>query len=67
VHPTFGWWSRAVFEKGWRALEGSRSISLRALASACNAREIRWPGATSFFNVNAPDDLRAARKHIDAD
>jgi len=61
VHPTFGYWRLADLAGAWPKFEGEASISLRSLARACNAREIRWPGASFFFNVNAPEDLREAR------
>ena len=62
VHPTFGYWRLADLADAWPKLKGEASISLRSLARACNAKEIRWPGASFFFNVNAPEDLREAEK-----
>ncbi|HOP19724.1 MAG TPA: molybdenum cofactor guanylyltransferase [Amphiplicatus sp.] len=62
VHPTFAYWRLVDLAGAWPKLKGEASISLRSLARACSAREICWPGASFFFNVNAPEDLREAEK-----
>jgi molybdopterin-guanine dinucleotide biosynthesis protein A len=35
------------------------SISLKDLAAAVGAREVHWPGADPFVNLNTPQDLAA--------
>lgn len=63
VHPTFAYWTLVALESPWRELCGEGSVSLRRLAEACCAREVRWPGAGHFRNINTPHDLEAAINH----
>lgn len=67
VHPTFAYWTLRALDGAWEKLHGAPSISLRALATASNAREVRWPGTGLFFNVNSPEDLKAAAIRQDTD
>lgn len=67
VHPTFAYWTLPALEGAWEKLRGAPSISLRALAGASNAIEVRWAGTGLFFNVNSPEDLNEAAIRQDGD
>lgn len=60
IHPTFVYWTLPALEGAWEKLRGAPSVSLRALASASKAAEVRWPGTGLFFNINSPEDLSEA-------
>lgn len=59
-HPTFAYWTLAAVDAARRSLAGESPPSLRRLAGACGAAEIRWPGKARFANINAPADLEHA-------
>lgn len=61
LHPTFAYWTLRALADARRTLQDQSSISLRALAADCDAREVRWPGKEHFVNINAPTDLRTAQ------
>lgn len=67
VHPTFAHWSVTAVRDARQMLRDERSISLRMLAAACGACEIRWSGKGLFANINTPSDLEAAAQRLAAD
>jgi len=67
VHPTFAYWTLRALEGAWEKLRGAPSISLRGLAGASKATEVRWAGTGLFFNVNTREDLRVAAMRQDTD
>lgn len=60
AHPTFACWTVSSLAGVREQLNSEKSLSLRALAAATNAREVAWPGSRYFTNINAPEDLEAA-------
>lgn len=67
VHPTFAYWALCALEGAWQEIGGEGSVSLRRLAETCGGRQIRWPNARYFRNINTPDDLKAAEFLVDVD
>lgn len=57
VHPTFAYWNISCLTRVFRTLDMKSSPALKALASLCEAREVNWPDARAFFNINTPHDL----------
>lgn len=57
-HPTFAWWRICDVKAALKTVDQLHSLSLNALADLCQAREISWPGADLFFNINNAHDLR---------
>lgn len=66
AHPTFAWWRCDDLLRVKVEMETKASVSLTALAEACNAKQIVWDAPHAFFNINSPEDLeRAARIYED--
>ncbi len=64
LHPTFAYWTLTALEKAWPVLKERESLSLRALAEACDAAHVRWSGTGMFFNINTPLDLKEAAAQL---
>ncbi|MBB5519322.1 molybdopterin-guanine dinucleotide biosynthesis protein A [Amphiplicatus metriothermophilus] len=63
-HPVFAYWTCAALAQAWPAAKDAPSLSLKALAATCGARAVVWPEEGFFLNVNTPDDLERAAKHL---
>ncbi|MEE2692381.1 MAG: NTP transferase domain-containing protein [Pseudomonadota bacterium] len=57
--PAFALWELAALRRVLEAAPAGEGIALHALAHRCGAARVRFP-ASSFFNVNAPEDLARA-------
>lgn len=62
AHATFAYWRLADLDAAAAALGARASVSLRDIAAAARAREVCWPDAKPFANINHPDDLMRARR-----
>lgn len=71
LHPTVALWPMPLLDTLSRHLAASESLSVLRFAGRSGFEPVDFagspeaPGVEPFFNVNTPDDLRAARAKLD--